>query len=67
MMLCTKCWVIKKQHVHKMSVVEMRMLKRIKLEHLLSVFLWFEAVFGLKINLGKPEIVPVARFLIWRT
>ena len=67
MMFGTKCWVIKKQHVHKMSVVEMRMLKRIKLEHLLSVFLWFEAVFGLKINLGKPEMVPVARFLIWRT
>ena len=23
----TKCWDIKKQHVHKMSVIEMRMLR----------------------------------------
>ena len=31
----------------------------VKLEHLRSVFLWFEAVSGLKINLGKSEMVPV--------
>ena len=31
----------------------------IKLEHLRSLFLWFEAVFGLKINLGKSEMIPV--------
>ena len=31
----------------------------IKLEHLRSVFLWFEAVSRLKINLGKSEMVPV--------
>ena len=31
----------------------------IKLEHLRSVFLWFEVVSGLKINLGKSEMVPV--------
>jgi hypothetical protein len=35
----------------------------IKLEHLRSVFLWFEAVSGLKINLGKSEIVPVGEVL----
>ena len=29
----------------------------IKLEHLRSVFLWFEAVSGLKINLDKSEMV----------
>ena len=23
----TECWVVKKQHIHKMSVVEMRMLR----------------------------------------
>ncbi len=27
MLYDTKCWVIKKQPVHKMSVVEMRMLR----------------------------------------
>ena len=31
----------------------------IKLEHLRSIFLWFEAVSGLKINLSKSEMVPV--------
>ena len=29
MLYGTKCWTIKKQHVHKISVVEMRMLRRI--------------------------------------
>jgi hypothetical protein len=30
-----------------------------QLAHLRSVFLWFEAVSGLRINLGKSEMVPV--------
>ena len=33
----------------------------IKLEHLRSVFLWFEVVSSLKINLGKSEMVPVGK------
>ncbi len=32
----------------------------IKLEHLRFVFLWFEVVSGLKINLGKSKMVPVS-------
>lgn len=30
-----------------------------QLWHLKSVFVWFQAVLGLKINLGKSELVPV--------
>ena len=33
MLYGTKCWVIKKQHIYKMSVVEMRMLKMDKWEY----------------------------------
>ena len=29
MLYVTKCWAIKKQHAHKMSVAKMRILKRI--------------------------------------
>ncbi len=32
---------------------------RDQLQHLKSVFVWFQASSGLKINLGKSELVPV--------
>ena len=30
-------------------------------------FMWFEAIFGLKINLHKSELILVGWFLVWRT
>ena len=38
-----------------------------KVEHLSWVFMWFETLLGLKINLEKSELILLGRSLTWRS